>query len=87
MKIGILLPTWCDSAYAAPTRGTTVLDRARLAEDMGLSSVWVIDHFCYQPYLDYQAMDMEPPAALKGSRVVLGRASLSAPAWRLRQRS
>lgn len=66
MKIGILLPTWCDSAYAAPTRGNTVLDRARLAEDMGLSSVWVIDHFCYQPYLDYQAMDMEPPAALKG---------------------
>ncbi len=66
MKIGVLLPTWCDSAYSEPTPGSELLDRARFVETIGLDSVWLIDHFCYRPYLDYQAMGMEPPPALEG---------------------
>ncbi len=66
MKIGVILPTWCDPAYSTPTSGKTLLQRAKSAEDLGLDSVWIIDHFCYQPYLDYQSMGMEPPAALEG---------------------
>lgn len=37
-------------------------------EEIGLDSVWIVDHFCYEPYLDYQAMGLEPPAALEGVR-------------------
>ncbi len=68
MKFGIVLPTWCDSASSAPTRGSTLLERAQFAEEIGLDSVWLVDHFCYQPYLDYQHMGLEPPAALEGVR-------------------
>lgn len=66
VKIGIVLPTWGDAAYSAAATSQSLLQQARTAEQMGLDSIWLVDHFCYQPYIDYQFMGMDPPPALKG---------------------
>ncbi len=69
MKIGTVVPVWTLSMGGDTPRATDVIDYARLAEEIGFDSLWIIDHFCYEPYLDYQEqLGVDPPESLKGVR-------------------
>lgn len=47
MKVGLVLPTIARPARP-PVRWSEVGTMARIAEDIGLDSLWVVDHFLYQ---------------------------------------
>lgn len=46
-----------------------VLALARLAEQAGFDSVWVSDHFYYEPYVDFGAVNVEFPDDYRGVKV------------------
>ncbi len=52
MKIGICLPTETEAMSGGTAGGPEILRLARLAEDSGFDSVWVVDHFCYSAAAD-----------------------------------
>jgi len=46
--------------------GADVLTMARLAEDAGFDSVWLVDHFCYSAAAELEALGATPPADMLG---------------------
>ena len=56
MKIGICLPTETEAMNGDTAGGLEILRLARLAEDSGFDSVWVVDHFCYLAAAEMEAL-------------------------------
>ena len=51
-RLGLLLPHWDRGMGGETPGGADVLDLASLAEDVAFDSVWLIDHFLFEPYID-----------------------------------
>jgi len=64
-KIGLLLPHWEDGYEKGTPRIADVLESARVAERCGLNSLWLVDHFLSEPYLD-EADYWQVPESWKG---------------------
>ena len=70
MKIGTCLPHETGQLEnGGSASGQEVLDIARLAENIGFDSVWLVDHLCYEPYLDQYALGVDIPESRKGERI------------------
>lgn len=63
--IGLLLPHWEDGYEKGTPRIADVLESARVAERSGLDSVWLVDHFLSEPYVD-EADYWDVPESWKG---------------------
>ncbi|MBS35173.1 MAG: hypothetical protein CMO26_04510 [Thiotrichales bacterium] len=68
-KVGLLLPIKEGIMDGHTPRGEDVLAMARRAEDIGLDSVWLVDHFLHEPYVDEQAFGHQMPEDMKGHKV------------------
>ena len=68
MKIGVCLPHETDAMGGATATGSEVMSLARLAEDIGFDSVWMVDHFCYSAAAEMAALGATPPAELEGKK-------------------
>ncbi len=66
MKIGICLPTETEAMNGDTAGGLEILRLARLAEDSGFDSVWVVDHFCYLAAAEMEALGATAPPDLVG---------------------
>jgi alkanesulfonate monooxygenase SsuD/methylene tetrahydromethanopterin reductase-like flavin-dependent oxidoreductase (luciferase family) len=66
LKIGLLLPNWTASMNGHTPRAAEVVDIALLAEQVGFDTVWVADHFYYEPYTDFQVVGVELPDEFDG---------------------
>lgn len=66
MKIGLLLPTWTGSMGGATPSGQDVIKLARLAEQVGFDSVWISDHFYFEPYIDFRVIGVAFPDEYRG---------------------
>lgn len=66
MKIGICLPHETEAMGGKTASGVEVLQLARLAEDAGFDSVWVVDHFCYSAAAEMEALGATAPSELIG---------------------
>ncbi len=64
-KIGLLLPHWENGYEKGTPRSVDVVESARVAERCGLDSVWLVDHFLSEPYLD-EAAHWDVPESWKG---------------------
>ncbi len=67
-KIGILLPHWEHGHEKGTPRSTDVVESARIVDRCGLDSVWLVDHFLSEPYLD-EADYWEVPQSWKGMTI------------------
>ena len=70
-KVGILLPLKEGVMGGATPRGADVLAVAAKAEECGLDSVWLVDHFLHEPYADEQAFGHEAPHMIQQFRLLL----------------
>ncbi|MEZ4569770.1 MAG: LLM class flavin-dependent oxidoreductase [Thermomicrobiales bacterium] len=66
MKVGVVLPHWSHGMGGETPRPADVLNLARTAEDAGLDSVWLIDHFYSENYIDMAYHGIEMPDDLRG---------------------
>jgi alkanesulfonate monooxygenase SsuD/methylene tetrahydromethanopterin reductase-like flavin-dependent oxidoreductase (luciferase family) len=64
-----VLPPWPGAGGGPTPRARDVVYSARRAEDAGFDSVWVSDHFLYEPYVDFAAVDVAFPDDFRGVRV------------------
>ena len=68
-KIGLLLPIKEKIMDGRTPRADDVIAMACRAEDIGLDSVWLVDHFLHEPYADEQAFGHDMPEDSKGVTV------------------
>lgn len=68
-KIGLLLPQWEDGMAGKTASGPEILELAKLSEDIGVDSVWLVDHFLFEPYVDEAEYGVEYPDEMKGKKV------------------
>lgn len=68
MNIGLILPQWNESMAGTTPQAGDVVEFAREAEGNGLDSLWLIDHFYFEPYLDFLEHGYELPGELQGIR-------------------
>ena len=66
--LGLLLPSWDQAMDGATPRAGEVVDLALLAERVGYDSVWVADHFFYEPYADFRVVGVEFPDEFAGEK-------------------
>ena len=66
MKVGTCLPTETGQLDGGTATGAQVVEIARLAEDIGLDSVWLVDHFCYSAAGEMENLGAGPPPELAG---------------------
>ena len=66
MKIGFCLPHETAAMGGATATGADVLRFARRAEAIGFDSVWLVDHFCYFPAAELEALGAGAPPELAG---------------------
>jgi alkanesulfonate monooxygenase SsuD/methylene tetrahydromethanopterin reductase-like flavin-dependent oxidoreductase (luciferase family) len=66
MKLGLCLPHESFNMAGKTPSADDVIRLARLAEDLGYHSIWVVDHFCYLPYEDKDELGIELSHDLKG---------------------
>ena len=64
MKIGVCLPTETEAMDGDTASGAEVMRLARLAEDTGFDSVWIVDHFCYSAAAEMEALGASAPPDL-----------------------
>ena len=64
--LGLLLPSWEQAMDGATPRAREVVELAVLAESVGYDSVWVADHFFYEPYADFRVVGVEFPDEFAG---------------------
>jgi alkanesulfonate monooxygenase SsuD/methylene tetrahydromethanopterin reductase-like flavin-dependent oxidoreductase (luciferase family) len=65
-KIGLLLPSWTGAMDGATPTAREVIEMAQLAEQIGFDTVWVSDHFYFEPYVDYRVVGVEFPEEYAG---------------------
>lgn len=68
MNIGLILPQWTESMAGVTPQAGDVVEFARSAEGIGLDSLWLVDHFYYEPYLDFLEHGYELPGEFQGVR-------------------
>jgi alkanesulfonate monooxygenase SsuD/methylene tetrahydromethanopterin reductase-like flavin-dependent oxidoreductase (luciferase family) len=68
-KIGILLPQKEREMAGETARGPQIVELGRRAQEAGLDSVWLVDHFAYEPYADEAAWGHAYPQEWKGVMV------------------
>lgn len=66
LKIGLLLPNWTGAMNGHTPRVSEVVAMAQLAEQLGFDTVWVADHFYYEPYTDFAVVGVELPDEFDG---------------------
>ena len=66
MKIGMCLPSDTGIMGGGDPSAQDVLEIAKLAEQVGFDSVWLIDHFLYDAAAEMVDMGAGPPPELKG---------------------
>jgi alkanesulfonate monooxygenase SsuD/methylene tetrahydromethanopterin reductase-like flavin-dependent oxidoreductase (luciferase family) len=66
LKLGLLLPSWTGAVGGATPTAREVVAFAELAEQVGFHSVWLADHFYFEPYLDYRVVGVEFPPEYAG---------------------
>lgn len=66
MKIGFCLPSETENMGGDTASGAQILRMARLAEQAGFDSVWLVDHFCYSAAAELEALGATPPPELVG---------------------
>ncbi|MEQ8234600.1 MAG: LLM class flavin-dependent oxidoreductase [Gammaproteobacteria bacterium] len=66
LRLGLLLPSWTAAMDGVTPRAGDVVTLARLAEQVGFDSVWMSDHFFYEPYDDFRVVGVELPADFAG---------------------
>ena len=70
LKIGVMLPQWSGAMDGLTPRGQEVLALAHLAEQRGFDSLWLVDHFRSETYVDLPALGAPPPPdAYRGQQV------------------
>ena len=69
MKVGTCLPIETEQLGGDTATGTEVIRIARLAEDIGLDSVWLVDHFCYSEAAEMEKLGAKPPPELVGKLI------------------
>ena len=66
MKIGMCLQTETGFMGTTPPSVQDVLALAKLGEQVGFDSVWIVDHFLYDAGAEAAALGANPPAELMG---------------------
>jgi alkanesulfonate monooxygenase SsuD/methylene tetrahydromethanopterin reductase-like flavin-dependent oxidoreductase (luciferase family) len=66
LKIGLLLPSWTGAMDGATPTARDVVDIAVSAEKAGFDTVWISDHFFFEPYTDFRVVGVEFPAEYAG---------------------
>ena len=66
MKIGFCLPSETENMGGDTASGAQILRMARMAEQAGFDSVWLVDHFCYSAAAELEALGATPPPELVG---------------------
>ena len=66
LELGLLLPSWTAAMDGETPRARDVVALARLAEQVGFDSVWMSDHFFYEPYDDFRVVGVELPPDFAG---------------------
>lgn len=69
LKIGLLLPSWTNAMGGATPTTRDVVAIARHAEQAGFDTVWLADHFYFEPYSDFRVVGVAFPddyAGVKG---------------------
>ena len=66
MKIGTCLPSETGQLDGDTATGPQVVAIARLAEEIGLDSVWLVDHFCYSAAAEMSGLGAGAPPELVG---------------------
>lgn len=66
MKIGMCLQTETGFMGTDPPTARDVIALARLGEQVGFDSVWIVDHFLYDAGAEAAALGANPPAELMG---------------------
>lgn len=66
LHVGLLLPSWTAAMDGVTPHAGDVVALARLAEQVGFDSVWMSDHFFYEPYDDFRVVGVELPQELAG---------------------
>ena len=49
LKIGVLIPVWTESMGGETPRAKDLFAYTRVAEEVGFDSLWIVDHFFYEP--------------------------------------
>ena len=68
-KIGLLLPQKEREMAGETASGGDIIALGRQAEAVGLDSLWLVDHFAYEPYVDEAAWGHVYPEEWKGVMV------------------
>jgi alkanesulfonate monooxygenase SsuD/methylene tetrahydromethanopterin reductase-like flavin-dependent oxidoreductase (luciferase family) len=66
MKIGLCLPTETGAMGGGDPSALDVLELAKLAEQVGFESIWLVDHFLYDAGAEMAALGAGPPPELMG---------------------
>jgi len=66
MKIGMCLPSETGAMGGESPSAQDVLELAKLAEQVGFDSVWLVDHFLYDAGVEMAALGAGPPPELMG---------------------
>lgn len=69
MKIGLVLPQWSGSMAGTTPAAGDVVEFGRAAEAIGIESLWLFDHFYYEPYLDFLEHGYQLPQDQQGHRM------------------
>lgn len=68
-QVGLLLPSWTAAMDGVTPRAADVIELGCLAEAVGFDTLWVADHFYFEPYADFRVVGVELPdehAGIKG---------------------
>lgn len=68
MKIGVVLPHWIGSLAGATPSAPDSVAIGRAAESIGFDSLWLVDHFYWEPYADLLEQGFELPQDSRGIR-------------------
>jgi alkanesulfonate monooxygenase SsuD/methylene tetrahydromethanopterin reductase-like flavin-dependent oxidoreductase (luciferase family) len=69
LKIGLVLPQWSHAMAGVTPSTSDLIAFGRSAEAMGVDSLWLLDHFYYEPYLDHLDHGIQPPEERRGVRI------------------
>ena len=68
MKLGFCLPSETENMGGDTASGAQVMRLARLAEELGFDSVWLVDHFCYSAAEELEEQGLTPPPEAIGKK-------------------
>jgi len=69
MKVGLVLQHWEEGMAGATPRISDILEHARVAEDIGFDSIWLVDHFLIHPWVDLRNLGVEHREDRKDAKI------------------